>query len=129
MRYLSLDWIDALTAAVADSAEMAELANEHRIGVTQVVTNGPEGTVVYHLQVGDGAATFGAGSAHPEDVRFDQDWDTAVAVATGALHAQQAFITGRVRMTGDQDTIVASQPVFAALSAIFEHVRADTEFH
>ena len=40
-----------------------------------MVTDAPDGTVTYHLQVGDGAASFGAGPAEPEDVRFEQDWD------------------------------------------------------
>ena len=100
-RYLSLDWIDALTAEVAASDARRELASTTSIGVTQVITDGPEGDVVYHLQVGGGSASFGAGPADPEDVRFDENWDTAVAVATGDLNAQEAFIKGRIRLTGD----------------------------
>ena len=85
IRYLSLEWLDALTAEVAASSELQDLATHHTIGVTQVVTDGPEGTVVYHLQVGDGAARFGAGAAFPEDVRMEQTWETAIGVATGTL--------------------------------------------
>lgn len=128
VRYLSLDWIDALGDEVAASPELAAAAAEHTIGVTQVVTGGPEGIVVYHLQVGEGAARFGAGPADPEDVRFEQDWDTAVAVATGELNAQQAFITGRIRLYGDQQLLLASQPVFGALDAVFASVREHTEY-
>ena len=83
MRYLSLDWIDAVATAAADSAEVAEAAKQTEIGVTQVVTDGPEGTVVYSLQVEDGKFSFSAGPAYPEHVRFEQAWDTAVGVATG----------------------------------------------
>ena len=43
VRYLSLDWIDALRTEVADNDHMREIAETHRIGVTQVVTDGPEG--------------------------------------------------------------------------------------
>jgi putative sterol carrier protein len=128
VRYLSLEWIDALTAEVAGSEELGALAGEHTVGVTQVVTDGPEGTVIYHLQVGDGAARFGAGPADPEDVRFEQDWQTAVAVATGELNAQQAFITGRIRLYGDQQKLLASQPVFGALDRVFTTVRERTEY-
>lgn len=128
VRYLSLGWIAALTDAVAASDRMAEVAAEHRIGVTQVVTDGPEDTVVYHLQVGDGRASFGAGPADPEDVRMVQDWDTAVAVATGRLNAQEAFIGGRIKLAGDQQLLLASQPVFGALDAVFSAVREHTEY-
>lgn len=128
VRYLSLEWIDALTQEVARSTALAELAAEHTVGITQVVTDGPEGVVVYHLQIGDGQAAFGPGAADPEDVRFDQDWDTAVAIATEQLNAQQAFITGRIRLTGDQQKLQDSTPVFGALDAVFTTVRQRTDY-
>ena len=128
VRYLSLDWIEALSHEVANSEVMRSLAAEHTIGVTQTVLDGPEGTVTYHLQVGAGRASFGAGPADPEDVRFEQDWDTAVAVATDRLNAQQAFITGRIRLFGDQQKLGASTPVFAALDAVFGAVRPRTDY-
>ena len=128
VRYLSLEWIDALTQAVASNQAIALLASEHNIGITQTVTGGPEGDVTYHLQVGDGHATFGAGAAEPEDVRFEQDWETATAVATDKLNAQQAFITGRIRLYGDQEKLLANTPVFAALDEVFGAVRTFTEY-
>jgi putative sterol carrier protein len=128
IRYLSLDWIDALSHEVAASDQMREIAETHRIGVTQVVSNGPEGDVTYHLSVGDGSATFGAGPADPEDVKMEQDWDTAVAVATGELNAQEAFIGGRIRLFGDQQKLLDSQPVFGALDAVFATVRERTTY-
>lgn len=128
VRYLSLPWISELTRAVEVSERMADVAGHHRIGVTQVVTGGPEGTVVYHLQVGDGSASFGPGPADPEDVRMEQEWDTAVAVATGELNAQEAFIGGRIKLAGDHQLLLASQPVFAALDDVFTSVRPRTDY-
>jgi hypothetical protein len=128
VRYLSLEWIDALTQAVASNEAIAAIASEHTVGITQTVTGGPEGDVTYHLQIVDGQASFGPGAAFPEDVRFEQDWETATAVATDKLNAQQAFITGRIRLYGDQEKLVASTPVFAALDAVFSTVRQFTEY-
>jgi putative sterol carrier protein len=128
VRYLSLDWINALSDEVAASEQMREIAATHTIGVTQVVSNGPEGDVTYHLRVADGAASFGAGPADPEDVKMEQDWDTAVAVATGELNAQEAFIGGRIRLFGDQQKLLDSQPVFGALDAVFARVRERTTY-
>jgi hypothetical protein len=128
IRYLSLEWLDALTAEVAASSELQDLAQQHTIGVTQVVTDGPEGTVVYHLQVGDGIASFGAGQAFPEDVRMEQTWETATSVATGTLNAQEAFIKGRILLTGSQQKLMDSQPVFGALDTVFRSVRERTSY-
>jgi putative sterol carrier protein len=128
VRYLSLAWIDALSSEVANSSRLAALANTHKIAVTQVVTEGPEGDVSYHLQLGDGQASFGAGPADGEDVRMEQSWSTAKAVATGELNAQEAFIKGLIRLTGNQQKLIESQPVFAALDAVFTAVREQTEY-
>ncbi|WP_420452664.1 SCP2 sterol-binding domain-containing protein [Ilumatobacter sp.] len=128
IRYLSLDWITALSAEVDESAHMREVAEHHTVGVTQVVSDGPEGDVTYHLQVADGAASFGAGPADPEHVRMEQGWATAVEVATGELNAQEAFINGHIRLFGDQRKLLESQPVFGALDAVFASVRDRTRY-
>jgi hypothetical protein len=128
VRYLSLAWIDTLSHEVADSAALDTLAASHCIGVTQVVTDGPEGDVTYHLRIGEGTASFGAGPADGEDVRMEQSWATATAVATGELNAQEAFIKGLIRLTGSQQKLIDSQPVFAALDAVFSSVRDRTEY-
>lgn len=128
LRYLSLAWIEALSDAVAGDATLAGLAASHPIGITQQISDGPEGTVVYHLQAGGGTATFGPGAAHPEDVRMEEDWATAVAVATGAMNAQEAFITGKIRLSGDQAKLIAAQPVLAELSRVFAEVGERTEY-
>ena len=128
VRYLSLAWIDELSRVVAGDDAMRRLAAEHDIGVTQMVSDGPEGDVTYHLQVGGGEARFGPGAAEPEHVRMEQTWETAVAVATGDLNAQAAFVNGHIRLYGDQQRLLDSQPVFGALDAVFDDVRARTEY-
>jgi hypothetical protein len=128
VRYLSLAWIRELTREVAESETLAGLARDHTIGVTQVVSDGPEGDVTYHLQVADGEASFGAGPADPEDVRMEQGWDTAVAVACGVANAQDAFINGKIRLSGDQQSLMGAQPVFAALDHVFSTVRERTRY-
>ena len=128
VRYLSLAWLRELSREVEEHPVLADLAAEHSIAVTQVVTDGPEGDVTYHLVVGDGRATFGAGPADDEDVRMSQSWPTAVAVATGALNAQEAFITGRILLVGDRQKLMAAQPVFAALDQVFAAVREHTSY-
>ena len=128
IRYLSLDWLDELGRVVEADDELRRLAAEHEIGLTQVVTDGPEGAVTYHLQVTDGEASFGPGPAEPEHVRMEQTWDTAVAVATNELNAQEAFVNGHIRLLGDQQRLLAAQPVFGALDAVFAEVRARTDY-
>ena len=126
--YLSLAWIRELSREVRESAELADLATRHSIGVTQIVEDAPEGDVTYHLQVADGTAAFGAGPADPEDVKMQQSYETAVAVATGELNAQEAFVTGKILLFGDREAQMGAQEVFAALDAVFNTVRVRTRY-
>ena len=128
VRYLSLDWIDAVAGNVAVDERLGDLAGHHEIGFTQVVSGGPDGDVTYHLQVGGGTIMFGPGPADPEHVRMEQTWPTAVAVATGTLNAQEAFVTGRIRLHGDQQRLLNSQPLFGALESVFSTVRQQTTY-
>ena len=128
LRYLSLDWIEGVAGRVAADEGLGELARRHAIGFTQVVAGGPDGSVTYHLQVGDGRISFAAGPADPEHVRMEQTWDTAVAVATGRLNAQEAFVNGRIRLHGDQQRLLDAQPLFGALDSVFSAVREQTTY-
>jgi hypothetical protein len=59
---------------------------------------------------------------------MEQTWETAVGVATGTLNAQEAFIKGRILLTGSQQVLMQSQPVFAALDGVFRTVRERTDY-
>lgn len=128
MRYLSLDWIDAMSASVAGNTALQSLAADMTFGVTQVVTGGPEGNVLYHLQLSGGTASFGAGPAPAEDIRMEQSWDTAVGVATHRIAAQEVFVQGLVTISGDIQKLMGADPVFAALNDAFAAVRDTTTY-
>jgi hypothetical protein len=128
VRYLSLDWINELSRDVAEDAAVINASVGRTIGITQVVTHGPEDTVIYHLHVDNGSVAFGAGPADPEHVRFEQKWSTAVGVATGTLPAQEAFLKGLIKLHGDKDRLIANQAVLAALEPVFSRVREHTDY-
>jgi putative sterol carrier protein len=128
LRYLSRDWLAALGDEVARRDEVRDAAAGHALAVTQVVTDGPDGDVTYHLEIGNGTVVFGPGPAAAEDVRFVQNWDTAVAVATGTTNAQEAFLRGRITLAGNQRRLVDAQPVFAVLEQVLAPVREATSY-
>jgi hypothetical protein len=128
IRYLSAEWIAAMADAVRSNASLQALAGDHTIGFTQVVTGTPYGDVSYHLQVGNGSLSFGSGAASPEHVRFTESWATAIAVATGELNAQEAFIKGAVKFSGHHQLLIDAADLFAELNGVFEAVRERTEY-
>ncbi len=128
IRYLSKEWIDAVSDSVTTSEALQLLGNKHIFGLTQVVTSTPFGEVRYHLQSGAGAVKFTIGDANPENVRFVQDYQTAIAVATGKMNSQEAFINGHIRFSGDHQCLIDAQEIFALLDEVFTSVRDQTEY-
>lgn len=128
IKYLSDEWINAVATEVAGNLHVQKLGSTFEFGLTQVVTTTPFGEVTYNLQVGDGSVKFSSGAASPEHVRFTQSYETAVAVATGKLNAQEAFINGHIRFKGDHQRLIDGQDVFVQLDSVFTSVRLRTEY-
>ena len=128
-RYLSPEWIDAVASAVGDSAELRKAAEGVHLTVQQQVTGGPAGDVAFHVVLDDGKVAVRRGAAAAPDVTFVQDHATAVAVATGELAAQAAFMSGRLRVTGDVQRLMQEKDALAGLDRVLVGVRAATEYH
>ena len=126
--YLSNEWINAVAEGIKLNNEIAAVARDNSVSVTQIVTGTPHGDVTYHLESRDGKITFASGPATVSDIAFTQDWATAVGVATGKINAQEAFISGKIKFVGDHQKLIDAGDVFAALNPIFEEVRLNTSY-
>ena len=133
-RYLSEEWFAAATAALGagtahDTAPGA--AADDVLVVEQRVLDGPggvDGPVVWHVVVAGGTRSIHPGQHPSPTVVFSQDYATAAAVASGELSAQEAFMTGRITMSGDAGALLAVAPALAGLTDALAAVRADTTF-
>ncbi len=102
-RFLSPEWIQALDRAARDHSESAGTTGA--VVVEQHVVGGPDGAVVYHVQLGpDGWRAHGGPSADP-DIVLRTDYDTAVALHRGTCTAQVALAAGRLRIGGRLDRV------------------------
>ena len=127
-RFLSPEWMAEASAAAATSPELAEASAGVHLVVEQVVTGGPDGDVRYVVSLTDGQARLGAGEAADADVAFITDWETAVAVATGASSAQDAFTSGRLGVRGDVTALLRHARAFDGLHAVFAGLRERTTY-
>lgn len=126
--YLSNEWINAVAEGIKSNSEILAVAQANSVSVTQVITGTPQGDITYHLESRDGKVSFASGPAKVSDIAFSQDWATAVGVATGTINAQEAFISGKIRFKGNHEKVIATQPLFVALDAVFSAVNANTNF-
>jgi len=127
-KYLSPDWIDELDRA-AQATDLVRVAAPDLVFVVEhEVTGLSEGTVRYHIAFDRGAARLRSGGAPAADACFTEDVETAVAVSSGAINAQSAFMSGRLRVRGDMDKLIAAQPALEALDVALQEARARTTY-
>ena len=128
-RFLSGEWIAELASAAQGLHELPDGAPLPTAVIEQVVTRADGTEVRWHLRSTPDGVHLGAGAApEPAHAVLQQDEATAVAVATGQLNAQQAFISGGLRLRGDVDVLLRAAALFAALEERFAPVRAATLF-
>lgn len=127
-RFLSSEWIEAAAAAAMASEELAAATGGVDLTVQQVVTDGPDGEVRYVVAIDDGRVSLRAGDDEAPHVTFTLDWTTAVAMATGALGAQEAFTTGRLQLRGDVGALLRHGPALAGIDTVFAGLRERTTY-
>jgi alkyl sulfatase BDS1-like metallo-beta-lactamase superfamily hydrolase len=115
----SPEWIEAL-----DEAARGLEGPPSAFVIQQVVVDG--GTeVAWYLDLEPGAVRVRAGLADHPDIVFNQDRETAEAVAGGELSAAAALTSGRLTVRGATARLTEHRDLLARLDAAFQQVPAD----
>ena len=126
VRYLTPEWFEEVNAAARRSPLAG--ASGARLTVQQVVTDGPEGDVRYWVRLEDGMVQTGLGDAPDADATVRQSYETAVALLTGELSVQSAFMSGRIHLSGDMAALMDHQEVLRGADAAFADVHRHTSY-
>ena len=127
-RYLSPEWFEDVNAASRRGGPSADGVDGPRLTLQQIVTGGPDGEVRYWVRARSGGVEAGLGEATTPDATIIQSYETAVAVLMGELSVQTAFMTGRVRLTGDMGALIENQAALHGVDAALTEVRSRTTF-
>ena len=114
VEFLSAAWADAVTAALNSSDEFVAAAREHSARVQQIVTGGPE-VAKYYFTVERGTARIGLGEVEDAEATITQNYETAVAIQKQELNAQNAFMQGKLKISGNMMKLMQLQGVFNAM--------------
>ena len=124
--FLSAEWLAELDTAARASTDLAELGRESPLVIEQRVRDTPLGEVTYHMLINAHGARVVSGRAAGPDITLTTDFATASALCRGDANAQQALMTGRLKIGGDVDQLVRRSGAFEALNDIFSTVRSTT---
>ncbi|GBC86516.1 hypothetical protein HRbin12_00506 [bacterium HR12] len=118
VRFLSPEWAEAFKAALnADPAFREGIAGQ-RVRLQNVITDVDGGEVRYWVRVEDGVVDLGLGDIEAPDAVVTQSYATAVAIAKGELEQVSAFMTGKLRVSGDLIALMGLQGPFASFPEI-----------
>ena len=119
MRFLSDEWLAAL-----DQAARTLTGDPDRPVVIEHTVRDGEHEIVWHTTVSERVRVV-PGPAVDAAIRFSSDRETALAITSGRLSAQRAFLDGRLHLSGDVGVLMAARPGLAALADGSAAVRAD----
>jgi putative sterol carrier protein len=116
MKFLSEEWTQAVTEALNNNESFKSAAGGTTATLQQVV-NTDEGEVKYYFKLDDGTASVALGEADSADATITQDYDTAVALAKQELSGTAAYMSGKIKVSGDLMKLMQLQGVINTLPA------------
>jgi putative sterol carrier protein len=128
VKYLSDEWATKASEALNTSDAFKSAIAGITLSVQQNVTGGPDGDKSYYMNIADGNAEMKMGTTDGADVTISQEYDTAVAIAKGELNAQNAFMTGKLKVSGNMAKLMQHQGAFAGLEGALKGLQSETEY-
>ena len=126
VQFLTKDWLAALTETVnGHEGFKASIANVD-LTLQFEIPDAPEGTEGhYYMTIADGAAEAAAGDLEAPDVTISNDYATATAVSKGELNTQMAFMTGKLKVTGNMAKLMMNQAMLTQFAEAASGVEVD----
>ncbi len=126
VKFLSDEWARAVEEALNNNEGFKKSAGSQTAKVQQVVT-GPDGEKKYWFKMEGGNVQLGTGEiGESADATITQDYDTAVALAKNELTGTAAYMSGKLKVSGDLMKLMQLQGLFNVLPQAVQNV--DVEY-
>jgi len=107
--FLSEEWASEVTTALDNHQGFKSAIGDAELAIQFSTTEAPDGEVDYYLKAGGGNATMALGTLEGADVTVKQSYDTATAISKGDLNTQTAFMTGKLKVSGNLAKLMMHQ--------------------
>ena len=116
VKFLSEEWATTMTEALNSSDDFKKAAAGQQVKLQQVVTDTPDGgETKYYFTLDGGNAQVGLGEIADAEATITQNYGTAVAIVKQELNAQNAFMQGKLKVSGNMMKLMQLQGVFNAM--------------
>jgi putative sterol carrier protein len=125
VKFLSEEWAKEMTNSLNSSDEFKQAAASQQVKLQQVVTDTDAGEVKYYFTIEGGNAEVSLGEITDAEATISQNYETAVAINKQELNAQQAFMQGKLKISGNMMKLMQLQSVFTAMPKAVAGVEVD----
>lgn len=108
-KFLSEEWASDVTTALNNHEGFKNAIGAADLGVQFHTEGGPDGDVDYYLKSSGGSSNMAIGTLDDADVTVKQSYDTATDIAKGDLNTQTAFMTGKLKVSGNLAKLMMHQ--------------------
>ncbi len=115
VKFLSEEWASAMTEALNSSDEFKSAASGQSVKLQQVVTDAPDGETKYYFTLDGGSVDVSLGELPDAEATLTQNYETAVAITKQELNPQNAFMQGKLKISGNMMKLMQLQGVFNAM--------------
>ena len=123
-KFLSEEWASEVKAALATNEAVKSAAGSMSARI-QPVVNGPDGEVKYWFQLEGGNLDLGLGEIENPDATITQDYDTAAALSKNELTGTAAYMSGKLRVSGDLMKLMQLQGVLGQLPQALKDIEVE----
>ncbi len=125
-KFLSEEWAAEATNALNGHEGFKNAIGAAVLGIQFNTSDAPDSEVDYYLSTSGGHAVLAIGELESPDVSVKQTYDTAAAIAKGELNTQTAFMTGKLKVSGNLAKLMMHQSAIQQWSAAVSNM--DVEF-
>jgi putative sterol carrier protein len=124
-KFLSEEWANEVKTALSTNEAVKSAAGSMTAKIQQVVT-GPDGETKYWFKLEGGEVDLGLGEIENPDATITQDYETAAALSKNELTGTAAYMSGKLRVSGDLMKLMQLQGVLGQLPAALKDI--DVEY-
>jgi putative sterol carrier protein len=108
-KFLTEEWAQDVTTALNNHEGFKNAIGAADLGIQFTTEETPDGDVDYYLKSSGGSTNVAIGTLDDPDVTVKQSYDTAVAISKGELNTQTAFMTGKLKVSGNLAKLMMHQ--------------------
>jgi putative sterol carrier protein len=125
VKFLSDEWLSEVETRLNSNEGFQTAAKGQAARLQQQISGTPAGDVSYGFVLDGGKVAMTKGEIENPEATVSQDYATAVAVSKLELSGQQAFMQGKLKVSGNLMKIMQLQGALAAMAPAMEGLEVE----